>query len=95
MNAEEILAALPKSPAAPPSVAVDGARVSLTYAAESHAARVSLDHAALAAKYDVQSAEQVDLDRRGGDGRLIVTEGFRVDLVLAPKPAPSRPKANG
>ena len=52
--------------------------------------------AALRDRYLVLSAEQEDVAKRGGDGRMIHLEGFTVRYALAPKPAaPKPPKSNG
>ncbi len=84
MNPDHILALLPEGERPAVAITADGA-VTLTYTAASHAARVSADDAAIRARFDVLSAEQTDVDQRGGDGCLITTDGFRVTLRLAPK----------
>lgn len=95
MKPEDLLALLPSGDKPSVAVAADGT-VSLTYAVEQHAVRASADDAAIRAAFAVSSAEQVDIDHRGGDGRLISTTGYVVRYVLAPKPpAPKPPKSNG
>lgn len=94
MKPEDIAALLPAGDK--PAVSVADGVVTLAYSVEQHAARVSADDAAIRAAFAVSSAEQVDIDHRGGDGRLISTSGYRVSYAVAPKPsAPKPPKSNG
>ena len=94
MKPEDILALLPAGDK--PAVTVAGNVASLAYSADAFASRASLDDAALRDRYLVLSAEQEDVAKRGGDGRLLHLEGFVVRYALAPKPAATKPpKSNG
>ncbi len=95
MKPEDISALLP-SGADKPAVSVADGVVSLTYTVESHAARVSADDAAIRERFNVVSAEQVDVERRAADGRLVSTNGYGVLYALAPKsPSPKTNTRNG
>ena len=75
-------------------MAVDGAKVSLSYTTAT-LARMSADVEAIRARYDITDASQVDIDRRDTRSRLIETYGARVDLILAPKPAKASAPSKG
>ncbi len=94
MNPDSIIALLPKHSLEAPTVACDGANVSLTYSTAS-LARMSADVEAIRARYDISAASQVDIDRRDTRNRLIETYGARVDLTLAPKPAKAPAPSKG
>lgn len=94
MNPDTILSLLPKHSLDAPAVAVDGAKVSLSYTTAT-LARMSADVEAIRARYDISAASQVDIDRRDTRNRLIETYGARVDLTLAPKPAKAPAPSKG
>lgn len=94
MNPDSIIALLPKHSLDAPAVAVDGAKVSLSYSTAT-LARMSADVEAIRARYDITDASQVDIDRRDTRSRLIETYGARVDLILAPKPAKASAPSKG
>lgn len=94
MKPDLILSLLPKHSLDAPAVAVDGAKVSLSYSTAT-LARMSADVEAIRAQYAIVDASQVDIDRRDTRNRLIETYGARVDLTLAPKPAKAPAPSKG